>query len=92
LAEGIEVAHGLGKQFYVASNIASHNSKIESFMRDIAPVIDMQPDALIMSDPGLIMLVRDRWPDQIIHLSVQANVVNFVLMGKVISILSVRLQ
>jgi len=30
-----------------------------------------------MSDPGLIMLVRDRWPDQIIHLSVQANVVNY---------------
>ena len=27
------------------------------------PVIDMQPDALIMSDPGLIMMVRERWPD-----------------------------
>jgi putative protease len=41
------------------------------------PVIDMRPDALIMSDPGLIMLVRERWPEMPIHLSVQANAVNF---------------
>jgi len=37
----------------------------------------MQPDALIMSDPGLIMMVRERWPEQNIHLSVQSNVVNY---------------
>ena len=46
-------------------------------MRDIEPVIAIHPHALIMSDPGLIMLVRDRFPDQTIHLSVQANVVNY---------------
>jgi putative protease len=39
-------------------------------------VIEAKPDAIIMSDPGLIMMVRDRWPDQEVHLSVQANVVN----------------
>lgn len=77
LADGIEYAHSLGKQFYVASNIAPHNSKIASYLRDIEPIIEMQPDALIMSDPGLIMLVKDRWPDTVIHLSVQANVVNW---------------
>ena len=77
LATGIEYAHNLGKQFYVASNIAPHNSKIATYMRDIEPVIEMKPDALIMSDPGLIMMVKDKWPDQVIHLSVQANVVNW---------------
>jgi putative protease len=77
LADGIDYAHQLGKQFYVASNIAPHNSKISSYLRDIEPIIDMDPDALIMSDPGLIMLVKDRWPDTVIHLSVQANVVNW---------------
>ncbi len=77
LADGIDYAHQLGKQFYVASNIAPHNSKISSYLRDIEPIIDMGPDALIMSDPGLIMLVKDRWPDTVIHLSVQANVVNW---------------
>ncbi len=37
----------------------------------------MGPDALIMSDPGLIMLVREHFPDMAIHLSVQANAVNW---------------
>ena len=77
LETGIKEAHAQGKQLYVASNIAPHNSKIKTYMRDIEPVIEMQPDALIMSDPGLIMLIRDRFPDQEIHLSVQANVVNY---------------
>jgi len=77
LEKGISRAHELGKKLYVASNIAPHNSKIDTYMRDIEPVINMQPDALIMSDPGLIMMVKDRWPDTVIHLSVQANVVNY---------------
>ena len=77
LAVGINEAHQQGKKFYVASNIAPHNKKINSYMRDIKPVIAMQPDALIMSDPGLIMMVREKWPHMPIHLSVQANVVNW---------------
>lgn len=77
LEKGIIRAHQLGKKFYVASNIAPHNNKIDSYMRDIEPVIAMRPDAIIMSDPGLIMMVKDKWPDTPIHLSVQSNVVNF---------------
>lgn len=77
LALGINEAHSLGKKLYVVSNIAPHNAKIKTYMRDIEPVIEMQPDALIMSDPGLIMLVREKWPEMPIHLSVQANAVNF---------------
>jgi len=41
------------------------------------PVIAMKPDALIMADPGLIAMVREKWPEMPIHLSVQANTVNF---------------
>ena len=77
LEKGIIRAHQLGKKFYVASNIAPHNNKIDSYMHDIEPVIAMKPDALIMSDPGLIMMVKDKWPDVPIHLSVQSNVVNY---------------
>jgi len=77
LHRGIEYTHARGKQFYVASNIAPHNSKLKTYLQDMAPVIEAGPDALIMSDPGLIMMVRDRWPDQPIHLSVQSNVVNW---------------
>ncbi|MGR6981171.1 prephenate-dependent tRNA uridine(34) hydroxylase TrhP [Testudinibacter sp. P27/CKL/0425] len=74
---GIDEAHALGKKFYVVVNIAPHNSKLKTFIRDLQPVIDMQPDALIMSDPGLIMLVREHFPQMDIHLSVQANAVNW---------------
>ncbi|CNI25601.1 tRNA 5-hydroxyuridine modification protein YegQ [Yersinia bercovieri] len=77
LALGIEEAHALGKRFYVVVNIAPHNSKLKTFLRDLKPVIDMGPDALIMSDPGLIMLVREAFPAMDIHLSVQANAVNW---------------
>ncbi|WP_404364810.1 tRNA 5-hydroxyuridine modification protein YegQ [Marinobacter sp.] len=77
LGAGIQRAHSLGKSFYVVSNIAPHNDKVRSYLRDLAPVIEFGPDALIMSDPGLIMLVREQWPDQSIHLSVQANAVNW---------------
>ncbi len=77
LENGINEAHAQGKQFYLASNIAPHNSKVKTYLRDMEPVIAMKPDALIMSDPGLIMMVRDRWPDMPVHMSVQANVVNF---------------
>lgn len=77
LANGIQEAHSLGKKFYLASNIAPHNSKVKTYLRDMEPVIAMNPDALIMSDPGLVMMVKERWPETEIHLSVQANVVNF---------------
>lgn len=77
LAAAVEEAHGIGKQFYLASNIAPHNDKVKTYLRDLEPVIAMRPDALIMSDPGLIMLVKDRWPEQEVHLSVQANAVNW---------------
>ncbi|VAY02311.1 putative protease YdcP [Arsenophonus endosymbiont of Aleurodicus dispersus] len=77
LAKGIKEAHAMGKLFYVVVNIVPHNAKLKTFIRDLTPVIEMQPDALIISDPGLIMLVMERFPTIDIHLSVQANAVNW---------------
>jgi len=77
LAKGVERAHSLGKQFYIASNISPHNDKVKSYLKDMEHVIAMKPDAMIMSDPGIIMMVREKWPDLPIHLSVQANTVNW---------------
>ncbi|TBV07478.1 tRNA 5-hydroxyuridine modification protein YegQ [Stutzerimonas kirkiae] len=74
---GIDEAHAQGKQFYVVVNIAPHNAKLKTFIKDLEPVVAMGPDALIMSDPGLIMLVRQHFPQMNIHLSVQANAVNW---------------
>jgi len=60
-AEAVRETHAGGRKLYVVSNIYP----------------DMQPDALIMADPGLIMMVRERWPEMPVHLSVQANTVNW---------------
>jgi len=77
LRTGISEAHALGKKFFVASNLMPHNAKIKTYMADMEPVIEMKPDALIMADPGLIAMVRERWPEVDVHLSVQANTVNY---------------
>ena len=74
---GIQEAHALGKKLFVASNLMPHNAKVKTYMADMEPVIAMRPDALIMADPGLIAMVRERWPEMPIHLSVQANTVNY---------------
>ncbi|MDP1594389.1 MAG: tRNA 5-hydroxyuridine modification protein YegQ [Gallionella sp.] len=74
---GIQEAHALGKKLFVASNLMPHNAKVKTYMADMAPVIEMKPDALIMADPGLIAMVRERWPEVDVHLSVQANTVNY---------------
>ncbi len=76
LAEGMAHAHALGHRFYLVSNIYPHGAKLKTYLDDMAPVIALGPDALIMSDPGLIMMVRETWPEIEIHLSVQANTVN----------------
>lgn len=77
LAIGIGEAHAQGRQFFLASNVMPHNAKVKTFMADMEPVIALKPDALIMADPGLILMVRERWPEMPIHLSVQANTVNY---------------
>ena len=76
LKTGIAEAQEMGKMFYLACNLMPHGAKVKTFIDDIAPVIELGPDALIMSDPGLIMMVRERWPELSVHLSVQANTVN----------------
>jgi putative protease len=76
LAAGIELVHARGGQFYIVSNIYPHNAKLKTYLADMAPVVALQPDALIMADPGLMLMIREAWPEMTIHLSVQANTVN----------------
>ncbi len=77
LAIGINETHALGKQFYLAVNLLPHNSKLKTFIADMEEVVALKPDALIMADVGLIMMVREKWPDMPVHLSVQANTMNY---------------
>lgn len=77
LGKAIKYAHSLNKRIYVVVNIAAHNDKLKTFVDDISKIVELNPDALIMSDPGLIMLVRQHFPEMEVHLSVQANAVNW---------------
>lgn len=74
---GIDEAHALGKQFFLTVNSQVHNYKLKTALRDLSSSIEAGPDALIMSDPGLILLIKEAFPDMPIHLSVQANTVNW---------------
>lgn len=77
LAEGVEYCHSRGKKIYFTANIYAHNVKIGPFMKAFEKMQALKPDAYIMSDPGLINLVRKNFPDAEIHLSVQANNTNW---------------
>ncbi len=77
LGQAIAEAHHAGKKFYLVSNVLPHNAKVRTYLADMAPVVALQPDALIMADPGLIDLAREAWPAMPVHLSVQANTANF---------------
>lgn len=77
LQRGILAAHAAGAQMYVVSNVYPHNAKIKTYLADMAKVVALKPDALIMADPGLIDMIREAWPALPIHLSVQANTVNY---------------
>ena len=81
LQQGITEAHARGKKFFVTSNLIAHNDKVRTYLRDIEPVIALKPDAIIMADPGLIAMVREKWPEQAIHLSVQASTTACAVRG-----------
>jgi putative protease len=71
---GIEFAHSYGKKVYLTLNIFSHNKDIEKLPQFIETVKTVNPDGLIISDPGVFQFVRQRAPDLELHISTQANV------------------
>jgi putative protease len=78
LAEAIDYTHSIGKKIYLTLNIYPHNLKVDAFLKELDLVVPMGPDALIMADPGMISVVRERFPDMPVHLSTQANTVNWM--------------
>src|SRR5690606_24795283 len=77
LAQGIGIAHELGRKFYVASNIAPHNSEVIINWAERGPVIAIGPAVLIMTGAGLIMMVRVLRQEMQIRLLEEANVLNY---------------
>ena len=77
IAEAIQYAHNLGKKLYLTMNIYAHNSKVQRFIDSFLEMYDLNPDAFIMTDAGLIKECLRLRPDAVIHLSTQANVTNW---------------
>lgn len=77
LGDAYAMARSMGKKLYLTANVFARNLKIKPFMTQIEEWAKLQPDALIMSDPGLISIVKDKYPEIPIHLSVQANCMNW---------------
>lgn len=77
LEQGMLHARNLGKKVYLTANIFARNLKLKSFAEAVDNWAKLKPDAMIMSDPGLMSIVREKHPEIPIHLSVQANCMNW---------------
>lgn len=75
--EAVEYTRSLGKKIYLTVNIFPHNYKIPALKNALKPLAELKPDAFIMADPGVIMLSKEIAPEIPVHLSVQANNVNW---------------
>lgn len=74
---GIAFAHEHDVKVYVTANILAHNKDIEDARQYFEELKKIEPDAVIISDPGLFMIAKDVLPDIDIHVSTQANNTNY---------------
>lgn len=85
LAEGIRFAHERGKKVYIALNIIPHNRDLESIVSFAEKVQKLGADAVIVSDLGVMELLREHVPNLSIHISTQASVTNYMTVKKFVS-------
>ncbi|MDI3496193.1 MAG: family peptidase [Patescibacteria group bacterium] len=76
IKEGILYAREKGKKVYLTVNIFAHNQHLPALIKFLKKIEKFLPDAFIASDPGIINLLREYYPQVEIHLSTQANCTN----------------
>jgi putative protease len=77
MGEAIRFAHGHKVKVYVAINAFARNEDMDRLPAYLDVLKELGPDAVIVSDPGVVRLVLDRLPDMPIHLGTQANTTNW---------------
>lgn len=77
MREGIKYAHDRGKKVYLTANILPHNDDIEEFEDFITEIKDYGFDAVLIADLGLFDMMQEFAPEIPIHVSTQANNVNY---------------
>ena len=78
MREGIAFAHEHGVKVHVTANILAHNYDLEGARAYFKELSNIKPDALIVADPGMVMLAKENCPGIDIHLSTQANNTNYM--------------
>jgi len=78
MAEGIRFAHAHDVKVYVTANILAHNRDLQGAREYFEELKGIGPDALIISDPGMFTIAREVCPEIDIHISTQANNVNYM--------------
>ncbi len=77
LKKAIDLAHSLNAKAYMTLNIFAFNDDIENLEKSIDKIKDANPDAIILSDFGVFRTVRKYMPNTPIHISTQANSLNY---------------
>ena len=77
IREGIAFAHAHDVKVYITANILAHNGDLSGVRAYFEELIEIRPDALIISDPGVFMIAREVCPEIDIHISTQANNTNY---------------
>ncbi|MCI8659265.1 MAG: U32 family peptidase [Lachnospiraceae bacterium] len=77
IKQGIEFAHSHGVRVYITANILAHNEDLAAAEEYFRELRSYNPDALIISDPGIFSIARQVMPDTDIHISTQANNTNY---------------
>lgn len=77
MIEGLEFAHKRGKKCYMTLNIFAHNEDIKPLIEYLHSIKELPIDAFLISDPGIMALIKDIIPNAEIHLSTQANMTNY---------------
>lgn len=81
LAEGVKIAHSIGKKVYITLNAIISEFEIKPLIRYLEGIKKIEFDAVIISDPGLISLIREIMPETRIHISTQVSTSNHLAVN-----------
>lgn len=77
IRQGVDFAHERGKKVYVTVNISARNGEFGEIEKYARSLRDAGVNGVIVSDPGVIMTIKDTVPDMRISLSTQASTTNY---------------
>ncbi len=81
LAEGVKFAHDREKRIYLTLNIIPHNEDLVGLPEYVAKLKELDLDAVIISDPGILKIVKSIIPEMEVHLSTQASTTNYAAVN-----------